>query len=171
MKAVADLEIPVVAAIEGLCIGGGVALALMADIRLANASATMAIPAGKLGVAYLPDWVRRLTLTVGPTAANAILLTAGSFDAAAMLRWGFATDVVPDDAFDGRLDHLVAQMARLAPLSLRASKLAIRLSLPEQDAGAARAVLDACTRCDESDDYQAGITAFLTKQRPTFAGR
>lgn len=171
MRAIAELEPPVVAAITGLCVGGGVALALMCDLRLANRSATMAIPAGKLGVAYLPEWVRRLTLTVGPAAASEILLTAGRFDAATMLRWGFANEIVEDDAFEDRLGRLVRGMAGLAPLSLRASKTAIRAALPEQTADAARRVLDACTRCDESEDYQTGITAFLARERPSFTGR
>jgi enoyl-CoA hydratase/carnithine racemase len=171
MQAIADLEVPVVAAIEGLCVGGGVALALMCDLRLVNASSTMAIPAGKLGVAYLPDWVRRLTLIVGPAAANAILLTAGNFDAETMLRWGFANEIIPNDAFEDRLTRLLDGMAVLAPLSLKASKLAIRLSLAEQRPEAARAVLEACTRCDGSEDYQIGINAFLAKKRPAFVGR
>lgn len=171
MRAIARLELPVVAAIEGLCVGGGVALALMCDLRFANRSATMAIPAGKLGVAYLPEWVRRLTLTVGPAAASEILLTAGRFDAATMLRWGFANEIVEDNAFEARLGQLVRGMSELAPLSLRASKTAILAAQPEQAPETARRVLDACTRCDESEDYRAGITAFLARQRPHFSGR
>jgi enoyl-CoA hydratase len=171
MRAIAELELPVVAAIEGLCVGGGVALALMCDLRIVNHSSTMTIPAGKLGVAYLPEWVRRLTLTVGPAAASEILLTAGRFDAATMLRWGFANEIVEDDAFEARLDRLVRGMAELAPLSLRASKVAIGAAHPRQSADAARRVLDACTRCDESEDYHTGINAFLARERPHFSGR
>lgn len=170
MASVASLEMPVVAAIQGICVGGGVALAGMCDLRLVNRSAYMGIPAGKLGVAYLPEWVRRLTLIMGPAAMNEILMTAGRFGSDRMYHWGFANELVDDHAFDVRLAELTATMIRLAPLTLKASKTAIQASLPPLSPEVETMVRAACTRCDESADYQTGINAFLAKRRPEFLG-
>ncbi|HZQ84579.1 MAG TPA: enoyl-CoA hydratase-related protein, partial [Acidimicrobiales bacterium] len=117
---------PVVAMIHGACIGGGLLVALGADIRVCADDARFAIPAVRLGVAYPYDGVRQLIDVVGPTAGAEILLTGSTFGAAEALRWGLVSRSVASSELEQVVRDMAAVIAAAAPLSVRAAKQSIR---------------------------------------------
>lgn len=166
--ALATLRTPLVAMINGYCIGGGLLTALQADLRVAADHATFAIPAAKLGVGYPYDGTELLVATVGPGAAAQLLLTAGQLDAAEALRIGLVNQVVPAGELEGAVRELAATIAGLAPLSLVAAKRSIRAVCGLDDPDAAR---DAITVCWSSDDFAEGRAAFAERRPPRWLGR
>lgn len=168
-RAVRLCPLPTIAALEGAVFGGGFGLAAACDLRIATTEARFAIPAGRLGLAYPVDAVADIVSAVGPSGAKRMLLTAAAVDATTVQRWGMVSDVVGPEAFDARLSALAAEVAALAPLTLRAAKAAIdgmRLS--------DRELWDEARRLGErtftSGDYAEGLRAFAEKRSPSFTG-
>jgi enoyl-CoA hydratase/carnithine racemase len=170
-QAVARCAKPVLAMIHGFCIGGGVAIALTADVRYAADDAVFGIPAARLGVGYPVDGVASLLEIVGPACAKEILFTARRFNAAEALSRRLVNDVKPKADLESFVRAMAASIADNAPLTIRSAKLAVReLVKPpvsRDDAGLSAAV----AACASSGDYQEGITAFLEKRSPKFQGR
>src|SRR3546814_12704869 len=96
------LEKPLVAMIRGYCLGGGLGVALGADIRIAAEDAQFGIPAARLSIGYPFEAIRKVMDLVGPARTKEILFTARRYDAAAALAMGLVNRVVPVDALDGR---------------------------------------------------------------------
>src|SRR5580692_3577759 len=117
--AVEACEKPVLAMIHGFCIGGGLAIALTADVRYAAADATFAIPAARLGVGYPVSGVRALLRTVGPAAAKEIFFTARRFGAAEALARGLVSEVKPKADLEAFVRETAGRIAENAPLTLR----------------------------------------------------
>ena len=159
--AVLDLAAPVLALIHGPCMGGGMALALCADLRFAGDDASFAVPPARLGVGYPPRGARALAAAVGPSAALEMIYTAAPMDAAHALRIGLVNAVFPKADLDDRVESTARRIAANAPLTLRAAKLAVR-----GDPGAEAAA----RACFDSDDYREGLAAFAEKRRPRFEG-
>jgi enoyl-CoA hydratase/carnithine racemase len=161
---------PTVAAIRGYCLGGGVALALDCDLRLAEAGAKFGVTIARLGAAYRPEDLRHLMEIVGPAAAREILLTGATFTADEAKALGLVSQVVAADTFD---EHVAAFMARLAgnaPLSMAATKKTIAELLKPagaQDLAACERLVD---RCSASADAAEGRDAFMQKRKPVFRG-
>lgn len=167
-EAIAGIEVPVIAAIHGPCMGGGIAMALQADLRIAADDARFAVPPARLGIAYPPEALARLVQLVGAAQAKHLLFTAEVIDATTAERIGLVQEVVAKAELDERVATLAERIGRLAPLSHRATKASIAaLSDPDrlEPAAAAR------RRCYESADFKEGIDAFLEKRRPVFEGR
>ena len=162
---------PIVAMISGVCIGGGVQVALACDIRIAARGTRMGIPAARLGLAYPLDGVVMLTQTVGPANARDILLSARLFDAEEALHMGLINRLVDAQSLEENVRDYALKMATNAPLTMAAAKVAIRESLKDREERDAKTVATMVARCFDSDDYREGVRSFLEKRRPTFSGR
>ena len=160
---------PTIARIRGFCLGGGLALALQTDLRIAAEDSEFGIPAARLGLAYSPAMVRQLVASVGPAHARMLLFTGNRIDAREAQRIGLVNQVVPDEDLSDTVVDLARGIADNAPLSLRAAKLAVAAAeRPEAtDEAALAAAVDACF---DSADYREGRAAFAEKRPPRFSG-
>ncbi len=160
---------PVVARIRGLCVGGGLELALTADLRIAAAGARFGIPVKRLGLVVAYSELEPLVQLVGPANALEILLEGRIFGADDALRMGLINRVVPDSELDAELEGTVARIAEGAPLVARWHKKFTRRLL--QPAPLSADELDESFDCFGTEDFRAGYRAFLAKTKPEFEGR
>jgi enoyl-CoA hydratase len=161
---------PVIAEIRGFCLGGGLGIAMMCDLRIAAADAQFGIPAAKLGLAYGFDMVRTLTSLVGPAHAKTLLFTGERIDAAEAERIGLVNRTVAVEQLPAVVAKLAATMAGNAPLTLRAAKTVVGTVLRDESARDMQAVEAAIAACFDSADYREGRRAFLEKRKPVFTG-
>ena len=162
--------VPTIAAIRGICFGGAFGLASACDLRIADTSARFAIPAGRLGLAYPAEAVADLVTALGAQRARHLLMTASEMDSAAALANGFLLETVAPDKLDAAANDLAEQISVAAPLSIAASRKAVRAALSgsDDDRAAAEQLGDATF---ESADYAEGRAAFREKRKPVFTGR
>lgn len=161
---------PSIACIQGFCLGGGLATALLADLRVSAADALFGIPAARLGIAFGPDPMELLVALVGPSRARLMLYTARQFTAHEAHAMGLVDCVVATEDAVREALTLARSIADNAPLSVLAAKFAIEQVLKpplERDLAA----MDAFTRrCMNSADYREGRAAFSEKRKPYFKG-
>jgi enoyl-CoA hydratase len=169
--ALESLSVPVIALIHGPCMGGGLGLALCADLRYAADDAVFATPPARLGIGYPIDGAARLRAAIGAARATEMLLTARRIDAAEAAAIGLIHGVRPKVELDGYVGETARSLTRLAPLTLAAAKASLRsLDHPgnHELAAIAERLVDGCYA---SADYAEGIAAFFEKRRPNFVGR
>lgn len=169
--AIAGMAKPVLAMIHGWCIGGGMALALSADLRYAADDAILAIPAARLGLGYHVSGLEALVRLVGPSTAKEVLFTAQRFPAQQALARGLVTEVLPKAALEARVRAVAAVIADNAPLTLRSAKRVIGELGRDPAARDSDAMRRSILACFESEDYREGVRAFLAKRKPAFTGR
>lgn len=160
---------PVVAMIHGWCLGGGLLVAMTADIRVAADDARFSIPASRLGVAYPLAATHLLVDIVGRGAASDLLLSGDRIDAAEAHRIGLVSRVVAKDALEAETEALLSTLAANAPLSMTASKASITHACAAHRDGTAD-IIDLIDAVWSSEDAKAGMAAFFAKQTPTFRG-
>ncbi len=170
-KRLEALEKPLIAMIQGFCIGGGCATALVADLRIAGEGSRFGIPAARLGVAYAYESLRRLVALVGPAVAKDIMFTGRQFDEAEALGVGLINRIVPAERLEETVTEIARTIATNAPLSIRASKEAIE-RIAGDPGKADRTRFEAFYRaCFDSADYAEGRAAFMAKRKPVFTGQ
>ncbi len=162
---------PTIARIRGHCLGGGLALALQADLRIAGEDSRFGIPAARLGIAYGFDAVNQLVHAIGPAHARMLLYTGARVDGREAQRMGLVNQVVPDEELSDRVVDLARTIADNAPLSVRAAKLAVGAALVDERGRDLGGLEQAAEACFDSADYKEGRTAFLEKRAPRFGGR
>jgi enoyl-CoA hydratase/carnithine racemase len=163
--ALAALPQPTVAAIRGVCFGGGVGLALHCDLRLAAVGARFAVTPARLGLAYSPDDSAALIAAVGPARARELLLTGRAVTADEALAMGLIHHLYPEDQLDDAVAATAAGLAALAPGALAAIKTIAAGLTAGADRAGLQAVFDARFR---SDEFREGVAAFLEKRPARF---
>lgn len=167
----ADYPKPTIACIEGFCLGGGMQVAMLADIRIAAHGSQFGIPAAKLGIAYGFDGLRHLVSLVGPSWARLLMYTGMRIDSAEALRIGLIERVFPVDELWGETMTIAETISQNAPLAIKAAKITIAQVLKDEskrDMDAIKAIGNACM---DSRDFREGRQAFMEKRKPQFQGR
>ncbi len=162
---------PVLAMIRGYCIGGGLLIALSADVRFATAGSKLGIPAAKLGLGYDYAGVATLARLVGPARAADLLFSARQLDANEALQCGLIEFVTDDAALESRVTEYARTIARNAPLTLRAIKASLQTYARYTEQSDLAEVERLVKECYDSEDYREGRRAFLEKRAPEFRGR
>lgn len=177
LEAVAGFELPTIAAIQGAALGGGLQLATVCDFRLATTDARLGIPSSRLGIVVNPENVERLVLLVGIATAKEVLMTGRTYEGEPAAAAGLINRAVPGEALDDEVQALAAQIASLAPLSVRGTKKAIR-AVADHLGGMRSAHPDRVAEIDRlvaeayaSKDLAEGLRAMTEKRPPRFEGR
>jgi enoyl-CoA hydratase len=170
-RALAELPMPTVAAIEGDALGGGLELALCCDLRIASARARLGMPEVRLAVLPGSGGTQRLPRVVGPARAKELILTGRIIDADQAEHIGLVNEVVPAGEARARADAVAGEIAARGPLAVREAKRLIDAAMDlDLDAGLA-AELDASERIFRSEDMLEGANAFFAKRDPEYRGR
>jgi enoyl-CoA hydratase/carnithine racemase len=173
MEAISNHPWPVVAAINGHCLGGGLELAITCDLRICAAGAQLGMPPAKLGLIYGHTGLRKFLDTIGLARTKELFLTGRNLEASRAERIGLVNEVVGDERLERESVELATEIAANAPLSMRGNKSAIDLlnSAPvlteQQEAG----LIALRESCFSSEDLREGIAAFAEKRPPEWTGR
>jgi enoyl-CoA hydratase/carnithine racemase len=167
--AMKSFDKPVIAMIRGYCIGGGLNIAALCDLRIASDDARFGIPAGKMGLGYRASSMKGLIDLVGKAYTLEIMLTARQFTATEAKDMGLVNRVVPAAELERTTREYCEMMAANAPLTLRTAKRVIAEVLKQKyDTAACDAWVQ---ECFGSEDYKEGRRAFMEKRKPQFKGR
>ena len=170
LAAIRDVPQPVLAAIEGVCAGGGMQIALACDVRIAADTARFGVPVGRLGLPVVLPELRLLLERLGQAVTAELLLTGRMIDAHEAREKGVVSRIVPPADFEHRVLETVHAIAAGSPLAARRNKGQIRL-LVERGMQYTAHDLDASFEFLDSEDYREGIGAFIAKRQPNFSGK
>src|SRR5499427_1316181 len=162
---------PIIACIRGFCLGGGMQVAMLTDIRIAAEDSQFGIPAAKLGIAYGYDGLRNLVSLVGPSWARLIMYTGMRIDAAEALRIGLVDRVLPDAELWGATMEIATTISVNAPLAIKAAKITIAQVLKDPANRDMAAIKQIGIDCMDSEDFREGRRAFMEKRKPQFKGK
>ncbi|MFB6267749.1 MAG: 3-hydroxyacyl-CoA dehydrogenase NAD-binding domain-containing protein [Halodesulfurarchaeum sp.] len=165
-----EVGMPVVAAIDGFCLGGGMELATCADMRIATERSELGQPEHNLGL--LPGWggTQRLKHIVGEGRAKEIIFTAERFDPETMAEYGFVNEVVPNDEFEDRAWELARDLAAGPPIAQKFTKRAMLAGRDDTEAGL-EVEASAFGHLMATDDLMEGMSAFMGDREPEFEGK
>lgn len=162
---------PVIAMINGFCLGGGNELAMACDLRTASEKARFGQPEINLGIIPGGGGTQRLTKLIGETKAMELILTGDMIDAPTALRLGLVNHVFAPEELEAKTLELAGKIAEKSPIALQMAKEAVKLaSRSNLDEGLRREV-DLFAICFSTEDKEEGVTAFLEKRKPVFKGR
>lgn len=162
---------PVIAMVNGYCLGGGCELALACDLRIASETASFGQPEINLGIIPGGGGTQRLTRLIGEGKAMEMILTGEIIDARTAFNLGLVNHVVPADQLEAKTLEIANRMAEKSPIALRLAKEAVKLaSRSNLDEGLRREV-DLFALCFSSEDKDEGVGAFLEKRKPEFKGK
>ncbi len=160
---------PTVALIEGVCVGGGLEIAALCDLRICGESSRFGVPINRLGLVMAYPEIDGLRRLVGPAAALEILLEGRVFGAAEAWDKGLVTRIVADEEVEAEAYETARRIAAGAPLVARWHKRFLRRL--EDPSPLSAAELDEGYDCFGTEDFQIGYRAFLDKKTPRFEGR
>jgi enoyl-CoA hydratase/carnithine racemase len=172
LEALDAFRFPVVAALNGHAIGGGLELALACDLRIAASGAKLGMPPARLGLIYSHTGLRRFIEVCGPANTAELFYVARNVHAERAERMGLVNEVVEPEELDGHVLGMAAEIAAHAPLSLAGNKRVLRAlrsqPLPEH---VERELIELRESCFRSEDFREGVRAFAEKRRPVWRGR
>jgi enoyl-CoA hydratase/carnithine racemase len=165
----AALRPPVLAALNGIAFGGGLELALCADIRIASTAARLGLPEVTIGT--IPGWggTQRLPRLIGPGRAKHMILSGQPVDAARAEAWGLVSEVVGPEQLLERTQDLARTIAANAPIAVQAAKRVADAGLPTSPAAILEG--DAGVLCGQTEDFREGRASFLARRPPRYQGR
>jgi len=166
----AALPMPVIAALNGYTLGGGLELALACDLRVARAGIKLGFPEVRLGLIPGTGGTQRLTRLVGPGVANDLILTGRRITAEEALSLGLVNLVVPAEAWPQGLNDYVAEITQRAPLAVRGAKKCIAAAIESSLEEGLELERTVNMQCFGSQDFKEGIAAFQEKRPPNFHG-
>ena len=162
---------PLIAMIQGMCLGNGLGTALKCDLRIASDDALFGIPAARLGLVYNFPGVKRVVDLVGPSRTMEMIFTARRFTAQEAKDIGLINEVVPFAMLETRVREICALIAENAPISVKAGKLMVKEAMKEV-ADQNMALCESLIKEGfASEDFREGRTAFMEKRKPVFRGR
>jgi enoyl-CoA hydratase/carnithine racemase len=165
-------DYPVVAQLNGHAIGGGLELALTADIRIAARGVKLGMPPAKLGLIYSHTGLLKFLQVCGPANTAELFYVGATVDAERAERMGLVNQVVEPAEVDERALELAAEIATNSPLSLRGNKVMLReLRRHALPPDVERDLIDLRESCFRSEDFREGVRAFAEKRRPVWRGR
>ena len=167
---VEQLQTPVIAAINGFALGGGLELAMACHIRVASHNAKMGLPEVTLGVIPGYGGTQRLPQLIGKGRALELILTAAMIDAERALELGLVNHVTASEELDAFCLKMASKIAQNAPLALASAIKAVNAGFSPSEMGY-QAEIDAFGACFATADFKEGTTAFLEKRKPVFEGK
>jgi enoyl-CoA hydratase/carnithine racemase len=162
---------PTIACIRGFCLGGGMQVAMLADIRIAAEDSQFGIPAAKLGIAYGYDGLRNLVSLVGPSWARLIMYTGMRIESKEALRIGLVDRVLANGELWDATIEIARTISGNAPLAIKAAKITIAQVLKDPDKRDMAAIKQIGMECMDSEDFREGRRAFMEKRKPQFKGK
>lgn len=174
ITALEEYPFPVVAALTGHAIGGGLEVALSCDLRLAHSGVQLGMPPAKLGLVYSHTGLQKFIEVVGAARTRELFLVGRRIDAETAARWGLVNEVVAPEGLEEASLALAAEIAGNAPLSLSQNKRVIRAlaaAHAQLDAATERELIELRRACFSSEDFREGVRAFAEKRPPDWRGR
>jgi len=174
LTAVREVPVPVIAMINGFCVGAGMELAVNCDLRIACETAKLGITPAKLGLIYHPAGLKRFLALIGPSAAKELFLTGRLITAQKAAGISLVNEVAPTEKLEEIVYKLAGEIAVNAPMSVRGHKYIINrmtdkmFDLDREQEDIIRAMI---SQAFSSDDFLEGKRAFLESRRPEFKGK
>ncbi len=162
---------PIIAMINGFCLGGGNELAMACDLRIASDKARFGQPEINLGIIPGGGGTQRLTHLVGESKAMELILTGDMIDATTAYAIGLVNTVVPHSDLESKTMALAQRIAEKSPVALRMAKEAVKIASRSNLDEGLRREIDLFALCFASEDKEEGVTAFLEKRKAVFTGR
>lgn len=162
---------PIIAMINGFCLGGGCELALACDIRLASAKARFGQPEINLGIIPGGGGTQRLTKLIGEGKSMEMILTGDMIDAPTALTLGLVNHVYAPEELETKTMEMANKIAEKSPIALQMAKEAVKLASKSNLDEGLRREIDLFAICFSTEDKEEGVAAFLEKRKPVFKGR
>ena len=166
---VENLHTPVIAAINGFALGGGLELAMSAHIRLASDNARVGLPEVSLGVIPGYGGTQRLAQLIGKGKAFELIMTAGMMKADEALQWGLVNHVVPQEELLNKCTEIATKICANSPKAISSAIVSVNAQYKEGTDGF-KTEINEFGKCFGTSDFKEGTTAFMEKRKPEFAG-
>jgi enoyl-CoA hydratase len=170
-KAIESIEKPVIAAINGYALGGGMEVSMACDFRLASEHAKMGQT--EINIGLIPGWggTQRLTRIVGKAKAKELVYTGRIIDAKTAFDWGLVTRIVPKEELETAAKEFANQLASKAPVALAVAKALIEKGIETDLETALELEREGFGVVGSTEDLQEGVSAFIEKRKPTWTGK